>query len=66
MESFAASRVQLVVTYFDHQVMWYPIPAGQGWRVDNASRYIVIGKFPRTYIPLDQVRSWNVEEIGAG
>lgn len=55
------ARVQLVVTYFDHRTMYYP--CGDGWKVDNAYRCIVVGKFPRTYIPLDAVRSFNVEPI---
>jgi hypothetical protein len=59
-------NVQLVVTYFDHQIMYYQVPPHSGWRVDNASRCIVVGKFPRTYIPLDQVRSFDVEQVRGG
>ena len=55
------TRTQLVVTYNDHQIMYYPIPYDDGWRIDNPSRCLVIGKFPRTYIPLDQVRSFDIQ-----
>jgi hypothetical protein len=59
-------KVQIVVTYNDHQIMYYPVPAAEGWRIDNPSRCIVIGKMPRTYVPLDQVRSFNVEQVRGG
>ena len=55
--------VQLVVTYNDHTIMYYPIPEGEGWKISNPHRCIVIGRLPRTYVPLDQVRSFNVEEF---
>lgn len=51
---------QLVVTYLDHTVMYYPV--ADGWRVDAPSRCVVIGRMPRTYIPLDTVRSFWVEK----
>lgn len=53
--------VQLVVTYNDHTVLFYPV--SDGWRISNPHRCIVIGKMPRTYIPLDQVRSFEVEQM---
>jgi hypothetical protein len=56
-----SKQVQLVVTYNDHQIMYYLTP--EGWRIDSSSRCIVIGKFPRTYVPLDQVLSFDVEPI---
>lgn len=59
-------RIQLVVTYNDHTIMYYPVAADQGWRISNPHRCIVIGKMPRTYIPLDQVRSFNVEDLSGG
>jgi hypothetical protein len=56
-------RVQLVVTYNDHTIMYYPILQGEGWKISNPHRCIVIGRMPRTYIPLDQVRSFAIEYI---
>lgn len=61
-----APRLQLIVTYFDHTIMYYPIDAGQGWKIDSATRQIVIGRgVPRTFIPLDQVRSYDIAPIEA-
>ncbi len=59
------AAAQLVVTYNDHQTMYYPTGTGRGWRIDAASRCIVVGKFPRTYIPLDQVLSFDIEPVTA-
>jgi hypothetical protein len=58
--------VQLVVTYNDHSILYYQVPEGEGWKISNPHRCIVIGSMPRTYIPLDQVRSWVVEQIRGG
>lgn len=58
------ARTQLVVLYHDHQHMYFPVGPETGWRIDNASRCLVVGKFPRTYIPLDAVRSFDIEAIG--
>ncbi len=52
---------QLVVTYNDNTIMYYPTP--DGWRIDNPSRCLVIGRFPRTYVPLDAVRSFVIERL---
>lgn len=53
--------VQLVVEYSNHQFRYYP--ANEGWRVDAPSRCIVIGKFPRKYIPLDGVLNFSIEKV---
>jgi hypothetical protein len=58
------ARTQLVVLYHDDRHMYFPVGPDRGWKVDNASRCIVVGKFPRTYIPLDTVRSFDIEAIG--
>jgi hypothetical protein len=58
------ARTQLVVLYHDHQHMYFPVGPDRDWKVDNASRCLVVGKFPRTYIPLDTVRSFDIEAIG--
>lgn len=55
--------MELVVTYNDHAIMYYPVCPARGWRIDNASRCLVIGKMPRTYVPLDQVRSFVVQRL---
>jgi hypothetical protein len=58
-------RLQLIVTYFDHTVMHYPVSMeGGGWKLDSASRWLVVGKgVPRTFIPLDKVRSFEISEF---
>lgn len=59
--------VHLVVTYCDNTIMYYPVPVDQGWRVDAGMRLLVIGTgVPRTHVPLDQVRSFEVERCGCG
>ena len=60
-----ATRVQLIVTYADHQVMYYPVDDG-GWRIDSASRCLVVGKgVPRTLIPLDRVVSFDIADLSS-
>lgn len=56
-----AARVQLVVTYNDDTVMYYPVKTS--WRLDAARRQLIIGSMPRTHIPLDQVRSFEVDNL---
>lgn len=59
--------VQLRVEYADHQRRYFP--AERGWRIDAASRCIVIGRdLPRTYVPLDGVTDFTIErsECSAG
>lgn len=54
--------VQLAVEHADHQTRYYPVE--RGWRVDAASRCIVIGRdLPRTYVPLDDVFAFTVERV---
>jgi hypothetical protein len=59
-------RLQLVILYHDHTHMYYPVSAeGGGWKIDAPSRCLVIGRgVPRTWIPLDQVRSFQIEHLG--
>lgn len=57
------SRVQLVVTRLDNEINFYAVPPGAAWRINPAFRCIVIGRFPRTYIPLDTVACFVVEPI---
>lgn len=55
-------RVQLRVEFADHQRRYYP--ANAGWRIDAASRCIVIGTdMPRTYVPLDGVTDFTIERV---
>lgn len=58
--------LQLVVTYLDDQIRYYPIRREQGWRIDPVYNQILVGKgLPRTHIPLSNVRSYDIEEYGA-
>ena len=55
-------RVQLRVEYADHHRRYFPVNCG--WRIDSASRCIVIGTdLPRTYVPLDVVTDFTVERV---
>lgn len=60
-------RTQLVVSYADHSTRYYVIGPGSSWRIDAASRCLVIGRgVPRTYVPLDQVRSFDIARCEGG
>lgn len=55
--------LMIVVTYADHQVGSFPVPPGEGWRVDSALRCLVIGRgVPRVYVPLDNVQCFEIAE----
>lgn len=55
-------RVQLVVEYADQQRRYFPIPEGQGWRIDTSTRCLIIGHgTPRTLVPLDRVTDFTIE-----
>lgn len=55
--------IRLVVSYADHQTGFFDVPEGEGWRIDAASRCLVIGRrVPRTYVPLDGVQCFAIEE----
>jgi hypothetical protein len=60
-------KLQLVVTYFDHTIMYFPVSAERGgWKIDNPSRCLIVGHgVPRTFIPLDQVRSFDIAPSGS-
>lgn len=56
-------RLELVVTYHDHSSMFYPVTADQGWKIDAPTRCLIIGTgVPRTWVPLDQIRSFTIAE----
>lgn len=62
-------QITLVVTYADHQTGYFQVPEGESWRVDPATRCLVVGRgVPRTHVPLDSVQSFDVvhEEAPAG
>lgn len=62
-----ADGIHIAVSYHDHQTGFYPVPEGEGWRIDAASRCIVIGHgVPRTYVPLDNVQVFSVEHCRTG
>ena len=57
------ANIQLEISYNDNSTMFYPVPDGQGWKIDPAMRVIVIGRgVPRTMIPLDTVKSIEIEK----
>ena len=59
--------VQLVVWHRGtHQPAYYQVSQDQGWRVDCDTRHLVIGKgLPRKMIPLDNVLSYDIEEVSS-
>jgi hypothetical protein len=53
--------IQIAVTYFDDVIRYFPVTTH--WRIDNVSRTLVIDcGVPRTHIPLDNIRYWEVQE----
>lgn len=59
-------KLQIVVTYNDNSHMYYPVSHDGGWKIDAPSRCLVIGHgVPRTWVPLDQVRSFSIERVAA-
>lgn len=57
---------QIIVTYHDGSLLFYPISSERGgWKIDATIRCIVIGHgVPRVYVPLDQVRSFEICRVG--
>jgi hypothetical protein len=56
-------KLQLAVQYFDNTCRYFPIDPDQGWKLDPINRQIVVGRgVPRTMIPLDGVRYYDIEE----
>lgn len=57
-------RVQLVVWHRgSHTAAYYTVPE-TGWRIDCETRHLVLGKgLPRKLIPLDNVLSYDIEEL---
>lgn len=52
-----------MVSYFNGTYRYYPVPPEQGWKLDTMNRCLVIGRgVPRTWIPLDNVASYIIEE----
>lgn len=57
-------RLQLIVLHPDNTFMYYPLSAEQGWKIDSSSRCLVVGKgVPRTYVPMDSIRSFEIAPI---
>jgi hypothetical protein len=55
--------VHLVVTYADHQIGYYPVSEDQGWKIDTATRCLIVGRgVPRKMIPLDSIQVIDIEE----
>jgi hypothetical protein len=58
-------KLQLVVIHTGHRIRYYQIPAEGGWKVDTETRQLVIGRgVPRDFVPLDNVLSYSIEEVG--
>lgn len=56
-------KVQLVVTFLDNTIGYFGVDIQGGWKVDTSTRELKLGKgFPRTNIPLDNVRYYAIEE----
>jgi hypothetical protein len=68
-----ARRKQLVINYFDRVDQYHEVDQATayhevsisegGWKIDAEMRCLVIGRYPRTYIPLDRVRNFRIEDI---
>jgi hypothetical protein len=55
----------IAVTYTDNVTHYFPVGLNRPWRIDAPSRCLIIGRgVPRIYVPLDQVRSFHIEEAG--
>jgi hypothetical protein len=55
--------IEIAVTYNTHQQAFFPIDPGEGWRVDPASRTLVVGHgVPRIHVPLDNVMFFTLVE----
>lgn len=56
--------IRIRVAYATHQTGYFPVDPEKGWRVDPASRCLVIGHgVPRTMVPLDSVLWFELEEV---
>lgn len=55
-------HINLVVTHTDNTIGYYPLNEGRGYKVDPSMRVIRILGTPPVFIPLDNVRSWEVEK----
>lgn len=59
-------KLQLAVVYNDNATMYYQVGPRHSWKIDNSSRCLVIGQgVPRTHVPLDQVRSFDIDVSSA-
>lgn len=55
--------IEIQVTYTTHQQAFFPIDPGEGWRVDPATRTLVVGHgVPRIHVPLDNVMMFELVE----
>lgn len=55
--------IEIQVTYMSHQQGYFPIDPDEGWRVDPASRCLVVGHgVPRIHVPLDNVMYFTLVE----
>jgi hypothetical protein len=58
-----AVAVYLAVDYLNGTTRYYPVPEGQGWKIDRTLDQLVIGRgVPRTHIPLCTVAAFDIEK----
>jgi len=55
--------VQLIVVHMDDTRSYHPVSLRRGWKICPTRREIIVGGgLPRTHIPLDNVKYYNIEE----
>jgi hypothetical protein len=60
-------RLQLVVTYADDVSRYFPVGPDRGWKIDTTRRMLIVGiGVPRTMIPLDGVRYFEIDCCDCG
>lgn len=56
-------KLHLAVQFKNGENGYFPVSSARGWRINSASREIIVGKgVPRTHIPLDNVLYYDIEE----
>lgn len=58
-------RVKLRVTYLDDSVHWHTVGLGKPWKIQvmYGVHFLMLGRgIPRTLIPMENIRSIDIEE----
>lgn len=64
IENDPKPRVSIRVIFTNGNIMYYPVPPLEGWKIDTTNRVLIIGKnVPRTHIPLDNVIHFDLERV---